>query len=65
MKTLVLAATLGFFVAAPTPVSAPVARAAAVPVAGAPATLPGPGWPLILSGLAAAVRVARRRLHNL
>jgi hypothetical protein len=58
MKTLVLAAALVFSIAAPA-TTAPAAVAAA-----APASLPQPGWPLLLSGLAAALWVARRRLNH-
>jgi hypothetical protein len=58
MKTLVLAAALVFSIASPAITAPAIARAAA------PASLPQPGWPLVLSGLAAALWVARRRLNH-
>jgi hypothetical protein len=56
MKTLVLAAALVFAFAAPV-TTAPASAAVAAPV-------PQHGWPLLLSGLAAALWVARRRLNH-
>jgi len=58
MKTLVLAAALAFSVASP------ATTAPAIALAAVPAPMPQPGWPLVLSGLAAALWVARRRLNH-
>jgi len=58
MKTLVLAAALVFSIASPATTAPAIARVEA------PAPLTQPGWPLLLSGLAAALWVARRRLNH-